>query len=45
MANFDTSNLLTAQQILADKYAAPEMRMQPAPAFALFTQNAPFLMQ
>lgn len=45
MANFDTSNLLTAQQILADKYASPEMRMKPAPAFTLLTQNTPFLME
>jgi hypothetical protein len=39
MANFDTSNLLTAQQILKDKYAKPEMRMKPAPAFGLLTSN------
>ena len=45
MANFDTSNLLTAQTILANKYATPEMRMKPAPAFQLLTQNAPFLME
>jgi hypothetical protein len=45
MANFSTANLLTAQTILADKYAAPEMRMKPAPAFALLSNNAPFLME
>jgi hypothetical protein len=45
MANFDTSNLVVAQQMLADKYAAPEMRMKPAPAFNLLTNNAPLLMQ
>lgn len=44
MANFDTSNLLTAQQILKDKYAKPEMRMKPAPAFGLLTSNDSILM-
>ena len=39
MANFDTSNLLTAQTMVADKYKAPEMRMKPAPAFGLLTGN------
>lgn len=40
MANFDTSNLLTAQTMLADRYKQPEMRMKPAPAFSLLTGNA-----
>jgi hypothetical protein len=44
MANFDTSNLLTAQQILKDKYAKPEMRMKPAPAFSLLTANDSILL-
>lgn len=44
MANFDTSNLLTAQTMLTDKYAQPEMRMKPAPAFSLLTANSDFLM-
>lgn len=45
MANFDTSNLLTAQTMLAAKYAAPEMRMKPAPAFTLLTANSSILME
>lgn len=45
MANFDTSNLLTAQTILARKYAAPELRMKPAPAFNLLTSNSNFLIE
>ncbi len=43
MANFDVSNLLTAQTILADRYKQPEMRMKPAPAFTLLTGNENFL--
>lgn len=43
MANFDTSNLLTAQTMVADKYKAPEMRMKPAPVFGLLSQNSNFL--
>jgi hypothetical protein len=43
MANFDVSNLLTAQTILADRYKQPEMRMKPAPAFSLLTSNDNFL--
>jgi hypothetical protein len=43
MANFDVSNLLTAQTMVADKYKAPEMRMKPAPAFSLLTGNDNFL--
>jgi hypothetical protein len=43
MANFDVSNLLTAQTILADRYKTPEMRMKPAPAFGLLTGNENFL--
>lgn len=39
MANFDVSNLLTAQTMVSDKYKAPEMRMKPAPAFGLLTSN------
>lgn len=45
MANFDVSNLLTAQTILRDKYAKPELRMKPAPAFGLLTANSDFLIQ
>lgn len=44
MANFDTSNLLTAQTMLTAKYAQPEMRMKPAPAFSLLTTNSNILM-
>lgn len=44
MANFDTSNLLTAQTMLTAKYAQPEMRMKPAPAFGLLTANSDILM-
>lgn len=44
MANFDTSNLLTAQAMVSDKYKAPEMRMKPAPALALLTGNSSILM-
>jgi hypothetical protein len=44
MANFDVSNLLTAQTMLTDKYAKPEMRMKPAPAFGLLTANSSILM-
>lgn len=43
MANFDTSNLLTAQTMVNDKYKQPEMRMKPAPAFSLLTSNENFL--
>lgn len=43
MANFDTSNLLTAQTMVADKYKGAEMRMKPAPAFSLLTSNANIL--
>jgi hypothetical protein len=43
MANFDVSNLLTAQTMVADKYKTPEMRMKPAPAFELLTKNDNFL--
>lgn len=39
MANFDVSNLLTAQTMVSDKYKAPEMRIKPAPAFGLLTSN------
>lgn len=45
MANFDTSNLLTAQTMVADKYKSAEMRMKPAPAFTLLTGNDNFLIQ
>jgi hypothetical protein len=45
MANFDVSNLLTAQQILKDKYAKPEMRMKPAPVFELLSKNDSVLYQ
>lgn len=44
MANFDVSNLLTAQTMVSDKYKAPEMRMKPAPAFSLLTANTNILM-
>lgn len=43
MANFDVSNILTAQTIVADKYKQPEMRMKPAPAFGLLSRNDNFL--
>lgn len=43
MANFDVSNLLTAQTMVADRYKQPEMRMKPAPAFTLLTSNENFL--
>lgn len=43
MANFDVSNLLTAQTLVDKKYAKPEMRMKPAPAFQLLTGNSNFL--
>jgi hypothetical protein len=43
MANFDVSNLLTAQTMVTAKYAAPEMRMKPSPAFGLLTANSDFL--
>lgn len=43
MANFDTSNLLTAQTMVADKYKGAEMRTKPAPAFSLLTGNANIL--
>ena len=45
MANFDTSNLLTAQTMLADKYKQPEMRMKPSPAFGLLTSNSNILIE
>lgn len=45
MANFSTSNLLTAQTMLADKYKQPEMRMKPAPAFSLLTGNSNILIE
>lgn len=44
MANFDVSNLLTAQTMVTDKYAKPEMRMKPAPAFGLLTRASDILM-
>lgn len=43
MANFDVSNLLTAQTMVADRYKSPEMRMKPAPAFQLLTANSSIL--
>ena len=43
MANFDTSNLVTAQTMVSAKYKAPEMRMKPAPAFNLLTGNSDIL--
>jgi vacuolar-type H+-ATPase subunit E/Vma4 len=43
MANFDTSNLVVAQTMLADQYASPEMRQKPAPVFDLLSGNAPLL--
>jgi hypothetical protein len=43
MANFDVSNLLTAQQILADKYGSAEQRMKPTTAFSLLTSNDAFI--
>jgi hypothetical protein len=44
MANFDVSNLLTAQTMVNKKYEAAEMRMKPVPAFSLLTANSDFLM-
>jgi hypothetical protein len=43
MANFDTSNLVTAQTMVNKKYEAPELRMKPAPAFGLLSANSDFL--
>lgn len=43
MANFDVSNLLTAQTMVSDKYKAPEMRIKPAPAFGLLSANSNIL--
>jgi hypothetical protein len=43
MANFDVSNLLTAQTLVNKKYEKPELRMKPAPAFSLLTANSDFL--
>lgn len=43
MPNFDVSNLVIAQQILSDKYASPEMRMKPVPAFSMLTKNDAFI--
>lgn len=43
MAYFDVSNLLTAQKILADKYASAEQRMKPAPVFSMLTANDEFI--
>ena len=43
MANFDVSNLLTAQTMVSDKYKTPEMRIKPAPAFSLLTANSDIL--
>lgn len=45
MANFDASNLVKAQVLLSEKYAKPELRMKPAPAFGLLTGNSDYLMQ
>jgi hypothetical protein len=43
MANFDVSNLLTAQQILKDKYGKAELRMKPVTVFDLLTRNDEFI--
>lgn len=43
MANFDVSNLLTAQTMANKKYEKAELRMKPAPAFGLLTANSDFL--
>jgi len=43
MANFDVSNLLSAQRILDKKYASAELRMKPAPVFSLLTSNDNFI--
>lgn len=45
MANFDVSNLVTAQTMVSDKYKAPEMRLQPTPVFAMLSGNDNFLIQ
>ena len=44
MANFDVSNLLTAQTMVNAIYENPEMRMKPAPAFGLLTSNDALIM-
>lgn len=44
MPNFDTGNLVVAQTMLTDRFAKPEMRMKPAPAFALLSGNTDYLM-
>jgi len=44
MANFDVSNLLTAQTMVNKKYEKAELRMKPAPAFGLLTANSDFLL-
>lgn len=43
MANFDTSNLVTAQTIIDDKYSQPEMRLRPYPVTRLMVGNTPFM--
>jgi len=43
MANFSVSNLVTAQTMVNDMYAKPEMRMKPSPAFGLLASNDNFL--
>jgi hypothetical protein len=43
MANFDVSNLLTAQQILSDKYKSAELRMKPITVLDLLTRNDEFI--
>jgi hypothetical protein len=43
MANFDTSNLVTAQTIIDDKYAQHEMRSKLYPALRLLLGNSPFI--
>jgi hypothetical protein len=45
MANFDVSNLSTAQTLLARKYAQPEMRMKPCPTFDLLSGNSNVLIE
>jgi hypothetical protein len=45
MANFSASNLLSAQTLIAQKYAGQEMRMKPCPTFELLTRNSNFLIE
>lgn len=43
MANFTVANLLTAQEIINNKYAQAELRAKPIPAFTLLSGNEAFI--